>query len=202
MANPFPALKKSFTTMPFDPARHHRRSIRLKGYDYSRAGAYFVTMCIYRRECLLGEVVNGEMVLNEYGRVVCEYWEWIPKQYPHVDLDEWTVMPNHMHGIIVMVDGNGRGGSRTAPTTKRKSLGRLVGAFKTVSTKCINQLRQIPDGPFWQRNYHEHIIRDERSLNNIRRYIRANPRMWINDVENPDRMYRVHPPIAFEEKKP
>jgi len=196
--------------MTFDPARHHRRSIRLKGYDYARAGAYFVTLCIYRRECLLGDVINGEMVLNEFGRAVCDHWEWIPKQYPHVDLDEWIVMPNHMHGIIVMVDDDCRGDSRiaptriaptriaptriaptrtaptrTAPTVKRKPLGRLVGAFKTVSAKHINRLRRTPGAPFWQRNYHERIIRDEDELNHIRWYIVNNPLRWNRDADHP-----------------
>ncbi len=181
---------------------HHRRSIRLKGYDYSQAGAYFVTVCTQNRECLFGEIADFEMRLNEYGRVVNETWEWLRQQYSRVDLDEWIVMPNHLHGIILMTDKNdlndsGRGGSRTAPTsrdsgivpapTKRKPLGRLIGAFKTVSTKRINEIRATAGAQVWQRNYYEHIIRDEKELNRIREYIAANPALWANDENNPAR---------------
>ena len=173
----------------FDPRKHHRRSIRLRDYDYSRPGAYYVTICSHRRECLFGEVVGSEMRYNEFGRGVCECWEGLPKRYPNVDLDEWIVMPNHMHGIIVIVDDRCRGGSRTAPTKnviKRKPLGRLIGAFKTVSTKHINEMRGTPGAMAWQRGYYEHIIRDGADLNRIRRYIRNNPARWAEDENNPD----------------
>jgi REP element-mobilizing transposase RayT len=99
----------------YDPSRHHRRSIRLKGYDYSQAGAYFVTLCAQGRECLFGEVVDGEMRLNDAGHIVAESWQWLATQHDYVELDEWIIMPNHLHGIIVITD-NGRGGSRTVPT--------------------------------------------------------------------------------------
>ncbi|MEK7442621.1 MAG: transposase, partial [Chloroflexota bacterium] len=90
--------------MKFDPLRHHRHSIRLKGYDYSRAGAYFVTMCAWHREMIFGEVVEGEMRLSEAGQMVCDVWEGLPTHYAHVELDAFVVMPNHVHGIIVLVD--------------------------------------------------------------------------------------------------
>lgn len=98
--------------LPYTTQHHHRRSIRLKGYDYSRAGAYFATICVQNRECLFGDVVDGEMRLNDAGRMVVNSWQWLPTQLDYVELDEWVVMPNHMHGIIVIHDG--RGGSRTA----------------------------------------------------------------------------------------
>lgn len=169
--------------MQYDPERHHRRSIRLQGYDYTRAGAYFVTICTQNREHLFGEVVTGEMRLNEMGRIVAETWRWLATQYDYVELDEWIVMPNHLHGIIVITD-NCRGGSRTAPTVKRKPIGRLIGAFKTVSTKRINEHRGTPGFPIWQRNYYEHIIRNEDDLEAIRRYIACNPLRWHLDREN------------------
>ena len=176
-----------------NPDRHHRRSIRLKGYDYSTAGAYFVTLCVKGRENLLGDIVDDNMQLNEYGRIVETAWEWLGQQYPYVDLDEWVVMPNHLHGIIVICDDcRGdlrRGDSRIAPTTigpnKRKPLGRLVGAFKTVSTKEINLIRGTPAATIWQRNYYEHIIRNEGELARIRKYIDENPLKWDLDQENP-----------------
>ena len=149
--------------MKYDPNKHHRRSIRLNGYDYSQAGAYFVTIVAYQRECLFGDVVDGKMMLNDFGNIVAETWQWLEKQYPYVGLETWVVMPNHFHGILVIRDDNSRGDSRIAPTTepmKRKPLGRLIGAFKTVSTKQINILRDTPGSPVWQRNYYERIIRD------------------------------------------
>ncbi len=177
----------SATAMIYDPQKHQRRSIRLKGYDYTQPGAYFVTICTQNRESLLGEIVEGEMMLNEYGQVVVGCWIWLAKQYPYVELDEWVVMPNHAHSIVILsgMDDSRRGGSRTAPTTK--SLGRLVGAFKTVSTKRINQMRHTPGAPVWQRNYYEHIIRDEDELNRLRQYILDNPVQWEMDENNPNR---------------
>ncbi|WP_371821117.1 hypothetical protein [Chloracidobacterium sp. D] len=96
--------------MRYDPERHHRRSIRLKDCDYTRMGAYFVTLCTQGRVCLFGEIVAGEMRLNEYGEIVAESWRWLATQYDYVELDEWVVMPNHLHGIIV-ITGDGRNGS-------------------------------------------------------------------------------------------
>lgn len=179
--------------MRYDPNKHHRRSIRLKGYDYTRAGVYFVTIVTQNRACLFGHIVAGEVRLNAFGQVVAETWQWLATQYDYVELDEWVVMPNHLHGIVVITDtGDGGGGSRTAPTViastapmvKRKPLGRLIGAFKTVSTKRINEYRGTSGVVVWQRNYYEHIIRDERSLNRVREYIAANPLRWHLDREN------------------
>ena len=187
--------------MRYDPNKHHRRSIRLKGYDYTRAGVYFVTIVTQNRACLFGHIVAGEVRLNAFGQVVAETWQWLATQYDYVELDEWVVMPNHLHGIIIITEtGDGGGGSRTAPTVigttvptvvapdaptvKRKPLGRLIGAFKTVSTKRINEYRGTPGVVVWQRNYYEHIIRDERSLNRVREYIAANPLRWHLDREN------------------
>jgi REP element-mobilizing transposase RayT len=184
--------------MKYNPEKHHRRdaerrqrrTIRLQGYDYTSAGAYFVTICTHKRQCLFGEIVNGMMQLNEYGQIVSDSYLWLASQYPYVYLDQWVVMPNHLHGIIGLSDDLRRGVSRNAPTidtvTKRKSLGRLIGAFKTVSTKQINILRDTPGTPVWQRNYYEHIIRNEESLRSIRQYIDNNPLAWQKDQLHPD----------------
>ena len=175
----------------YNPEKHHRRSIRLKGYDYSQAGTYFVTICVQDKVCLLGKIVDGKMQVNTYGEIVKKNWKWLAEQYPYVILDEWIVMPNHFHGILFI---DRRGGSRTAQQedssqrsqegAKRKPLGRLIGAFKTVSTKQINELRNTPGVRFWQRNYYEHIVRNERELNNIRQYIINNPLHWEFDTEH------------------
>lgn len=195
-----------------------RRSIRLKDYDYTKPGAYFVTLCTHERVCLFGTVAGGEMRLNEYGRKAADWWLWLAERYPYVRLDEWVVMPNHLHGIVVITDDHadgGRGGSRTAPTgprdihtvthdvltgpragagdlrigsVKRKPLGRLIGAFKTVSTKHVNDIRSTPGAKLWQRNYYEHVIRDDPSLHRIREYIANNPPRWTLDREGPARL--------------
>ena len=172
--------------MTYDPPLPRRQSIRLPGYDYSQAGFYFVTICTQRRECVLGQVVNDQMNLNLYGRLVAEAWNWLAERYIYVDLDEWILMPNHLHGIIVISDAR-RGGSRAAPTNAgasvihRKPLGQLIGAFKTVSTKGINQILGTPGVQVWQRNYYEHVVRSEDSLNAIRHYIVNNPGNWALD---------------------
>jgi putative transposase len=165
--------------MHYDPDKHHRRSIRLKGYDYTSSGAYFVTICAQGRECALGEVSDGKMMLNDWGEAVAETWLWLADQYAYVTLDSWIVTPNHLHGIVVMQGGK-------EPPSKHKPLGRLVGAFKTVSTRRINELRAHPGASFWQRNYWEHIIRNDEHLNGIRDYIHTNPARWAEDQLHPD----------------
>lgn len=154
-----------------------------------------MTIVAWQRECLFGEIADGEMKLNDFGKIVAEKWQWLETQYEYVELVAWIVMPNHFHGILVIHD-YGRGGSRSAPTgdlqiaritpTKRKPLGGLIGAFKTVSSKHINLLRRTGGIPVWQRNYYEHIIRNEREMDNITKYIETNPSRWDDDDENPN----------------
>ena len=172
-------------TVKYDPEIHHRRSIRLRGYDYSQPGKYFVTVCTQDKAAVFGEIVEGKMRRNEYGEIVAVCWGWLAKRYGSVELEEWVVMPNHLHGIIV-IPGDGmesklRGGSRTTPT---KPLGRLIGAFKTVSAQRVNEMRNTPGAPLWQRNYYEHIIRNDDELSKIREYIATNPLRWAQDPEN------------------
>ncbi len=182
--------------------QRNRKSVRLKRYDYSRPGAYFITICTRKRKSNLGSVVNGEIALSEYGEIVANSWEWLPKQYPYVLLDEWVVMPNHIHGIIMIAsgavhpsvsdaDGSHLGPRRNPtvpikgePSTRRKPIGELIGAFKTVSTKSLNEILRTPGARFWHRNYYEHVIRDDEDLHSIRKYILHNPRKWEYDVEN------------------
>ena len=189
--------------MKYDPNKHHRQSIRLPGYDYSQSGAYFVTICADRRQCLFGDVVDGQMRLNQYGAIVAETYQWLCQRYPYLISDEWIVMPNHFHAIMVITDKPRRGVSRNAPTInkqrttdnsnnlskstiKRKPLGRLIGAFKTVSTKKINILQDAPGTTLWQRNYYEHIIRNQDAMDKIRQYIVNNPLSWENDRLHPN----------------
>ena len=176
--------------MKFDPDRHHRRSIRLRGYDYAQAGAYFVTICAKDRECLFGEVVDGEIVLNPIGKIVDDEWRLSATLRDEIELDEWVVMPNHVHGVVV-IDTSRRGDrpvgaySHTPLRSPSKTVGAMVRGFKSAATRRINELRGTPRVPVWQRNYYEHIIRDDDALNRIRQYIIDNPAQWASDRENP-----------------
>jgi len=184
------------------PPLHRRRSIRLKGYDYTRAGAYFVTICTKDRACLFGDVAAGVMRLNQMGHIVRQCWLAIPDHVPHVLLDEFVVMPNHVHGIIVIVSTDTVGATHASPPQhasplqnhdtptrprgpQRQSVGSIVGSFKSAATKRINEQRGTPGAPVWQRDYFEHIIRNDESLNRIREYILNNTLQWALDRENP-----------------
>jgi putative transposase len=184
-----------------DPPFQQRRTIRLPGRDYSADGAYFVTVCTVERGPVLGAIVDGQIRLNALGDVVADTWRWLTLRYPDVTLDEWCVMPDHLHGILVLGElltdtsrsrpymGGSRadmGGTRAAPTgdtvatdvdaqlPRRKPIGGLIGAFKTVSTKRINGLRNTPGALVWQRDFWDHIVRDDPDLHRIRAYIRDN----------------------------
>ena len=167
--------------MVYDPRRHHRRSIRLRNYDYAQAGAYYVTLCESERECLFGEIPpGGPMKYSAAGEIVAEQWLWLGEHFDQVELDASQVMPNHFHGILLLSDPE-------LPGVPRKPLGQLIGAFKTTSAKQINQLRGTPGAAVWQRDFFEHIIRGPHSLERIRRYIELNPSRWANDRMNPHR---------------
>ena len=186
--------------MTYDPNRHHRQSIRLRGYDYTQTGAYFVTIVIQNREHLLGEIVNRVMRLNDYGRMVLEEWNKLPTRFPHVTLDASAIMPNHLHGIIMIGDhrkGEASAGRTALPGQGRPadasslhpigttpgSLGAIIQNFKSTSSRRVNALRDTPGAKLWQRNYYERIIRHDRELNAIRQYIIDNPMNWESDHE-------------------
>jgi len=192
--------------MKYNPDIHHRHSIRLREYDYSGGGAYFVTICAHQRECLFGEVVDGEMQLYEAGHVIEERWEQVTKHFHGVSLDQYVIMPNHFHGILMTVGAgfprpgfprpnrcneDNPGGETPinpggeTPPLRCPTLGQIVGYFKYQSTKRINELRDNAGAPVWQRNYYEHIIRNDDDLANIRRYIVENPMKWDLDENNP-----------------
>ena len=177
--------------MNYDPEKHHRRSIRVPDYDYSQNGWYFVTICAQNREWMFGNVNDGKMELNKYGKIVDEYWCEIINHFDHVELDGYIIMPNHMHGIVIINGGNCRG-EVISPLQKTKyypTLGQIIAYFKYQSTKHINQLRGTPGIKLWQRNYgeshvlrhYEHIIRDDNDLNRISQYIINNPLNWSDD---------------------
>ena len=188
--------------MTLDPEKHHRRSIRLRNYDYSQPGAYFVTICTYQKQPWFGEIKNGQMYLNQLGKIVADEWLKTCKIRPNFQLDEWVIMPNHFHGIVIINDysgdnqslGNGQSASRfrrtqfdqltdhdAPPQQKPNSLSSCIAGFKSAVTKRINLLRQNTDTPIWQRNYYESILRDEKYLAVVREYIINNPKNWPND---------------------
>ncbi len=176
---------------PFDRAQG-RRSIRLKNYDYSSPGAYFVTICINDRQCLLGKIVNRKTKLNKTGEIIYDEWLKTSIIRMNVKLDEFIIMPNHLHGIIIITNGNGLvvgANRRFVPTRiaqnnkmKPNTLCSIIAQFKSVATKRIRQ-NGFPNFQ-WQRNYYEHIIRNESELNRIRKYIQNNPQQWEIDQEN------------------
>ncbi len=198
----------------YDPRIHHRQSIRLPHYDYAAEGAYFVTICVQDRECLFGEVVDGEMVLSEAGRIVDEAWNNLSRRFPFVDLDAFVVMPNHIHGIVVFREDEGAASSAptwsapavgallAAPSSApphsvrppgkpaRPTLGQIMRAFKSISAISANRLLGRQGQPLWQRNYYEHIIRDDDDPDRIREYIHTNPAMWDKDALHPDNLSR------------
>ena len=214
----------------YNPQMHNRRSIRFKGYDYTQAGLYFITICCQNRACLFGEIENGKMMLNDAGAIANDCWLNIPNHFPNAILHEYVIMPNHVHGIIELVGANNHspetvGANNHSPVSKlhspvselhspvsklhspknkknnnsvigdnraknvsplrspSKTVGSVVRGFKIGVTKWM---RQNTDTFYiWQRNYWEHIIRDDKSHENISQYIINNPTKWNNDKLNP-----------------
>jgi len=177
----------------YNPDIHHRRSIRLKGYDYTQAGLYFITICTFDKHHLFGKISNGKMILNEFGKIAKNEWLKTAEIRKNIGILENIIMPNHIHGIISINDiDNGRGTVHRAPTyrapTKERfgkptsnTIPTIVRGYKSTVTKQINMLRHTPDAPVWQRNYYEHIIRDEKSYYQIAEYITNNPLKWLDD---------------------
>ncbi|MFC1551865.1 transposase [Candidatus Latescibacterota bacterium] len=186
--------------MKYDSEKHRRRSIRLKGYDYSQSGGYCVTIVTQNRECLFGDISDGVMVLNDAGNMVEKIWKEIPKFYSNFVIDTFQIMPNHLHGILNIVgadprvcpdDNQDRNLGQPQGVAPTLSLGDVIKRFKTLTSKLyIDGIKQNNWQPFhrklWQRNYWEHIIRDESDLLHIREYINNNPLEWELDNENPN----------------
>jgi len=197
-------------TMTYNPDIHHRRSIRLRDYDYSAVGAYFVTICAWNRECLFGDIMDGSTRLNDCGTAANRCWQGITTHLPHVELDVLVIMPNHFHAILHITESapvGAKQGVSASPDfdlsgkkgeagvtfasplpphgTCHGSLGAIIQNFKSVSTRKINKLRNNPGCPVWQRNYYERVIRNDDELTRAREYIMNNPLRWDNDENNP-----------------
>jgi len=192
----------------FDPKKHHRRSIRLPEYDYAQAGAYYVTIVAWHRECLFGEVVNKDVKLNEAGKIVQWEWKELPKRLQFIEIGAFIVMPNHFHGILIFRENvratrqiliNAHSGNVSLPNViidgidgsplprgpQPKSLGAIMTQFKSRVTKKLWKIRSLKGTLIWQRNYWEHIIRNQKDLQNKTDYIEANPMLWDEDDNNP-----------------
>lgn len=195
--------------MSYIPELHHRHSTRLKDYDYSLAGAYFITICTWQRACLFGDVVDGKMMLNDIGSIVLDEWERTKEVRKNVIMDEFVIMPNHIHGIIFNIDdvessgrptlvtttamqndnnkdGSNRPNHRVAPVGPAKSsIGAIMAQFKSIVTKRRCSLQNNTGCSVWQRNYYERIIRSEDELLRAQEYIVNNPMKWELGKENP-----------------
>jgi REP element-mobilizing transposase RayT len=182
----------------YDPDIHHRRSMRLKGCDYSTVGAYFVTICVQNHHCLFGHIETGPMILNDAGKMVDHWWHELKNKYVNIDIDHYVIMPNHFHGIIRIVGADLCVGpefvhcpqGRHAGLPLRIPISKMVQWFKTMTTnQYIQNVKRNHWKPFdktlWQRNYYEHIIRSETSFHKIRQYIMDNPGTWAVDRLNP-----------------
>ncbi len=182
-----------------DTERQRRRSIRLPGYDYTQRGAYFLTIVTHDRRCLFGAITDGRVRLNPFGRLVLDEWLRTAAIRPTVRLaaDECVVMPNHLHAILWLADDDAAARSDRSPIRDRAHLAErfgspvkgsvptIVRAFKSAATARINERRGTPGAPVWQRNYHEHVVRDQGDLERVRQYILENPARWDDDTENP-----------------
>jgi len=175
--------------MVYDRHKHHRRSIRLPGCDYSHPGAYFVTVCTYGRDCLFGAGEAGTVRLNEYGLVARYEWLRSAGVRDEIELDAFVVMPNHIHGIVVVTDAT-VGATGRSPLHKtdgrprgpaKRSLASFICGYKPAVTRRINQLRDTRGARVWQRNYYERVIRDDDELAQARGYIIDNPGRWADD---------------------
>lgn len=209
--------------MTYDPDKHHRRSIRLQGYDYSQPGTYFITVCTQNRKCLFGEIREGRMQPNAAGQMICRWYGELENKFPDIECDAFVCMPNHIHFIVVNVGAdlrvrpptndhpvgadlcvrptdNGAYPNRGERTDQGEHAGsplrRVVQWFKTMTTnEYIRGVKQhrwptFP-GKLWQRNYYEHIVRNDDELNRIRQYIIDNPAKWAMDRENPEAVQPV-----------
>jgi REP element-mobilizing transposase RayT len=156
----------------------NRKQLRLASFDYAAPGAYFVTICTDDRRCVLGTVDGEGVLLSPMGEIVRELWRMVPATSPGVAQDEFVVMPNHLHGIVILAEG--------AP-----SLPQVIGRFKSLSTRRIRALPGEAQTRLWQRSCHEHVIRDDHSLSRIREYVANNPLKWHLDRENPINVARA-----------
>ncbi len=159
----------------------NRQSMRLQDYDYTQSGIYFVTLCTYRYARLFGHIVDGNMQLSELGQLVEQEWQRTAEVRTTVEIDMYVVMPNHLHGLLFMSESQAGHGAKSSMTMQANSLGSIIAQFKSIVTKRSRELIDPPRFPIWKRNYYDHVVRNEKDLDRIRRYIIANPARWRED---------------------
>jgi len=160
---------------------HYRKRLRLQGRNYGQEGYYFVTFATRHLEHIFGQVKNGELILNEFGRIAQEEWLRAARVRKHIELDAFVIMPNHIHGLIFI--------SCTSRKPKKSgarsgSIGAIIGQFKSLVSKRVNEIRKTPGAALWHRGFYERVIRNEKELDRIRRYIQNNPKKWSEDRLN------------------
>ena len=194
-----------FHTMPYDPNKHHRRSVLIKGYDYTQPGVYYITICTEARQCIFGEVIDGQMQLNLLGHLAHTCWLEIPNHFPRFQLDAFVIMPDHVHGLLVIVDNTPvKTQQRRVPTPERLgqpvrgSIPTAIRSYKSAVTRLIHKFCETTEVPVWQDGFYESIIRDEVSLNCKRQYITNNPQRWGN---NPEKLeHQKNHPILLDSR--
>ncbi len=164
--------------------------MRLKHYDYSQAGCYFITLCVDNRESLFGKIIEDQMILNAAGAMIEKEWQALQNRFPQIELHEYIVMPNHFHAILSQQTTPRHVGTTHPSQTTPKTLSEIIGAFKSITT--VEYLREVKtshwknfDGKLWQRNFWEHVIRNQQSCNEIAQYIMNNPQQWEMDMFKP-----------------
>jgi putative transposase len=197
--------------MKYNPGIHHRRSIRLKRHDYAQAGEYYVTLCVKNRECLLGEIFQDQVKLSPIGEIAKACWKEIPQHFSNAGLDEFVIMPNHIHGILSLKEHAHdlvgveyiqpqRGGPRQKRNEYQhvipKSVGSIVRSFKGAVTRKCRQKELA--GFRWQSGFYEHVIRNAKDLERIRRYILENPVNWNADDEHPSNVKPSREQMSYE----
>ncbi len=166
----------------------HRKQLRLRGYDYAFPGAYFVTICSAGKRPIFGSISGKSIVLSPAGEIVRSEWIALRERFSRLVLDEFVIMPNHLHGVLAFVGhAGGASPATTGGASPSPTLFEVIGAFKSISTIMVNRLLRRRRVPLWQRSYYEHIVRTGEDLRKIQRYILENPLMWSLDPENPNR---------------
>ena len=155
-----------------------RKPTRLSGYDYSSPGFYFATICTHQRECRFRQVIDGEMHLNNAGKIAWQGWEPLSRGYPNIGIEHFVVMPNHVHGLIEIKPFD------VFQHKKPHDLSEIIRGFKTWSAIRINRVQNSAGAPVWQRSFYDQIIRNEKQLQTVVDYIRMNSERWDEDKEN------------------
>lgn len=175
--------------------KQRRNSLRHPHYDYTETGAYFITICAHKGISIFGRIVDTTMQLNPLGHIAHQAWLDLPSRHPHIGVEPFVIMPNHVHALVwILTEIVTKGSAREYGKPIAGSISTVVNAYKVSVTKLAISAGLIPGPPLWQRNFYDRIVRDERELANIQEYIRTNPARWLGDQLHPDA-----PPNSFNQ---